>query len=152
MIGKMSSKYEHQLLTSKSCTLKFYLVPQMPVPGGTCNENVCGHAIDRQKHRQSLKSTMHTTQVIHCQLEARGLVFAIPYLFCTSTKCFSVTPPTLVITLDRGFNSVVTHRLGSGTGSGCKYRELVSEVRQGAVLNLFLPRMRRTVDFQWREG
>ena len=31
---------------------------------------------------------------------------------------------------------VVTHRLGSGTGSGCKYRELVSEVRQGAVLNL----------------
>ena len=35
--------------------------------------------------------------------------------------------------------SVVTHRLGSGTGSGCKYRELVSEVRQGAVLNLFLP-------------
>ena len=47
---------------------------------------------------------------------------------------------------------VVTHRLGSGTGSGCKYRELVSEVRQGAVLNLFLPRMRRTVDFLWREG
>ena len=31
--------------------------------------------------------------------------------------------------------SVVTHRLGSGTGSGCKYRELVLEVRQGAVLN-----------------
>ena len=48
--------------------------------------------------------------------------------------------------------TVVTHRLGSGTGSGCKYRELVSEVRQGAVLNLFLPRMRRTVDFLWREG
>ena len=48
--------------------------------------------------------------------------------------------------------SVVTHRLGSGTGSGCKYRELVLEVRQGAVLNLFLPRMRRTVDFLWREG
>ena len=48
--------------------------------------------------------------------------------------------------------SVVTHRLGSGTGSGCKYRELVSEVRQGAVLNLFLPRMHRTVDFLWREG
>ena len=47
---------------------------------------------------------------------------------------------------------VVTHRLGSGTGSGCKYRELVSEVRQGAVLNLFLPRMLRTVDFLWREG
>ena len=47
---------------------------------------------------------------------------------------------------------VVTHRLGSGTGSGCKYRELVLEVRQGAVLNLFLPRMRRTVDFLWREG
>ena len=47
---------------------------------------------------------------------------------------------------------VVTHRLGSGTGSGCKYRELVSEVRQGAVLNLFLPRMRRRVDFLWREG
>ena len=51
-----------------------------------------------------------------------------------------------------GFRSVVTHRLGSGTGSGCKYRELVSEVRQGAVLNLFLPRMRRTVDFLRREG
>ena len=50
------------------------------------------------------------------------------------------------------FLFVVTHRLGSGTGSGCKYRELVSEVRQGAVLNLFLPRMRRTVDFLWREG
>ena len=47
---------------------------------------------------------------------------------------------------------VVKHRLGSGTGSGCKYQELVSEVRQGAVLNLFLPRMRRTVDFLWREG
>ena len=47
---------------------------------------------------------------------------------------------------------VLTHRLGSGTGSGCKYRELVSEVRQGAVLNLFLPCMRRTVDFLWREG
>ena len=47
---------------------------------------------------------------------------------------------------------VVRHRLGSGTGFGCKYRELVSEVRQGAVLNLFLPRMRRTVDFLWREG
>ena len=30
----------------------------------------------------------------------------------------------------------MTHRLGSGTGSGCKYRELVSEVRQGAVLNI----------------
>ena len=41
--------------------------------------------------------------------------------------------------------NVVPHRLGSGTGSGCKYRELVSEVRQGAVLNLFLPRMRRIV-------
>ena len=41
--------------------------------------------------------------------------------------------------------SVVMHRLGSGTGSGCKYRELVSEVWQGAVLNLFLPRMLRTV-------
>ena len=47
--------------------------------------------------------------------------------------------------------SVVTHSHGSGTGSGCKYRELVSEVRQGAV-SLFLPRMRRTVDFLWREG
>ena len=35
--------------------------------------------------------------------------------------------------------SVVTHRLGSGTGFGCKYWELVSEVRQRAVLNLFLP-------------
>ena len=30
----------------------------------------------------------------------------------------------------------MTHRLGTGTGFGCKYRELVSEVRQGAVLNL----------------
>ena len=39
----------------------------------------------------------------------------------------------------------MAHRLGSGTGSGCKYRELVVEVRQGAVLSLFLPRMRRTV-------
>ena len=29
----------------------------------------------------------------------------------------------------------MTHRLGSGTGSGCKYRELVLEVRQGAILN-----------------
>ena len=48
--------------------------------------------------------------------------------------------------------SVVTHRLGSCIGSGCKYWELVSEVGQGAVLNLFLPHMRRTVDFLWREG
>ena len=39
----------------------------------------------------------------------------------------------------------MTHRLGSGTASGCKYRELVLEVRQGAILDLFLPRMRRTV-------
>ena len=46
--------------------------------------------------------------------------------------------------------SVVAHRLGSGTGSGCKYRELVLEVRQGAILNPFLPRIRRTVAFLWR--
>ena len=32
----MPSKYEHQLLTSKSRILKFSLYPQMPVPGGTC--------------------------------------------------------------------------------------------------------------------
>ena len=57
-----------------------------------------------------------------------------------------------VISWGNSHDFVVTHRLGSGTGSGCKYRELVSEVRQGAVLNLFLPRMRRTVDFLWREG
>ena len=45
----------------------------------------------------------------------------------------------------------MTHRLGSNTGSGCKYRELVLEIWQGAILNRYLPRMRRKSGFLWRE-
>ena len=37
------------------------------------------------------------------------------------------------------------HRLGSSTGSGCKYRELVMDVWQGAILSQYLPSMRKTV-------
>ena len=44
------------------------------------------------------------------------------------------------------------HRLGSTTGSRGKYQELVLEVRQGAILNLFLKRMRRTVGLPEARG
>ena len=69
----------------------------------------------------------------------KGFKFII-HIFNTSLRrvMFDITRP-------RNYGSVVTHRLGSGTGSGYKYRESVLEVRQGAMLNLLLPRMRRTV-------
>ena len=57
------------------------------------------------------------------------------------------------IKIFEGVRCVVTNLLGSSSGSGCIYREYVLEVRQGAILNLFLPRMRRAVSLSscWRE-
>ena len=100
-----------------------------------CQEDSCGLVV----HNSVLVDVSYTKEVRYCVL--------------VCGKHISLKNPSRGEDFHHKVGrSVVTHRLGSGTGSGCKYRELVSEVRQGAVLNLFLPRMRRTVDFLWREG
>ena len=100
-----------------------------------CQEDSCGLVV----HNSVLVDVSYTKKVRYCVL--------------VCGKHISLKNPSLGGDFHHKVGrSVVTHRLGSGTGSGCKYRELVSEVRQGAVLNLFLPRMRRAVDFLWREG
>ena len=100
-----------------------------------CQEDSCGLVV----HNSVLVDVSYTKEVRYCVL--------------VCGKHISLKNPSRGEDFHHKVGrSVVTHRLGSGTGSGCKYRELVSEVRQGAVLNLFLPRMRRTVDILWREG
>ena len=100
-----------------------------------CREDSCGHVV----HNRVLVDVSYTKEVRYCVL--------------VCGKHISLKNPSRAEDFHHKVGrSVVTYRLGSSTWSGCKYRELVSEVRQGAVLNLFLPRMRRIVDFLWCKG